>query len=930
MNKLMWIPCWIVLISTLSGCPETSDDDATTGLSPTPTEATATPESTTATPASNTPTPLPPVTPQAEPTPSPMPLEPTPTPAVSVPTATPAPVPTPSPIPPTPTPSPTPTLDDDGDGYLANDDCDDHNPDIHPGATETCNDVDDDCDGEVDEEVTTTYYLDEDGDGFGTDASTTEACDFPGGYAADAGDCDDTDPYVNPAGSERCNGKDDDCDGEADEGLLFMDYYEDSDGDGYGVGTPINSCTPLEGYAIRGEDCDDTNADVNPEADERCDGIDNDCDGEIDEDVMFTWYPDEDGDGYGDADEEVLACSQPSENHISQGGDCDDTNADANPGMEETCDGIDNDCDGDIDEGFVSTWYPDEDGDGYGDPAGAVVACTQPSSSHVTVSGDCDDTNAAVNPAQTEVCDGVDNDCDGLTDDEDEVADPASWYPDEDGDGYGVDGEPVEACDQPSGYADNTQDCDDSNPDIQLCFSCQDLLDNGLSHGDGFYTLQTSNGPISVYCDMSFEGGAWTVVARSTSPSTWTNTDSHALGLYEQWNDEENFSHDMRPLLENPAPGAWAEIRIYDHVNPEALDIIYRFDRTAFVAVDLDSDSEQATEVPFVLEKALFDRAAKTYSVGDTRRFVFRIGQADSYADQYCNEGGTRSFINFSTGDENFVHATVCSHGLGVYQDAANPPVYNDDDAGRRISVAVRFQADTGMLGSESNPAASCAEIKEADADAPSGIYWIAPGGGDPVQAYCDQETVGGGWTRCAIVDYLPDRSTVIYRVGSATSLEYVGDSYLGPGGTQAIKEACFSLYDEVGLGLTHMVEGGIEGTPTYAYWWEIPSVAPDQNVAFVNEMAPYSCGDLDNLPSLPISYPNAAPRWLTAGDGVTKFSCYVDGNYSGASRGWWMTLESYTDDTWLELSDDKFDRLGVRTSSTNTKLAGVLEYWVR
>jgi len=110
---------------------------------------------------------------------------------------------------------------------------------------------------------------------------------------------------------------------------------------------------------------------------------------------------DADGDGYLEAD------------------DCNDHDASANPGATETCDGVDNDCDGDVDEGVTITVYADTDSDGYGDPAVSQEACRE-SKGWVDNDDDCDDDDETINPGVTEICgDGVDGDCDGLTDDDD-------------------------------------------------------------------------------------------------------------------------------------------------------------------------------------------------------------------------------------------------------------------------------------------------------------------------------------------------------------------------------------------------------------------------------------------------------------------------------------------------------------------------------
>jgi hypothetical protein len=96
--------------------------------------------------------------------------------------------------------------------------------------------------------------------------------------------------------------------------------------------------------------------------------------------------------------------------------DCDDSDATSHPGGTEVCDGADNDCDGVVDNGVGRLFYADSDGDGYGNPAAATPSCEGGVPGSVANADDCDDTNAAVSPVGTEVCDGIDNDCDGKPD----------------------------------------------------------------------------------------------------------------------------------------------------------------------------------------------------------------------------------------------------------------------------------------------------------------------------------------------------------------------------------------------------------------------------------------------------------------------------------------------------------------------------------
>ena len=207
-------------------------------------------------------------------------------------------------------------------------------------------------------------------------------------------DCDDASASVFPGGEEVCDGLDNDCDGEIDETPTDgARWYADADADGYG--DPLSSqraCAPGAGEVTDATDCDDTQPTVFPGAEEVCDGLDNDCDNIVDEDINepLTFYADADGDGYGDPDTAVLGC-MPTSGMVDNDDDCDDSDVLTSPGATETWyDGHDADCAGDNDF--------DADADGFDGDGG----------------DDCDDTDPATNPDATEICsDGIDNDCDG-------------------------------------------------------------------------------------------------------------------------------------------------------------------------------------------------------------------------------------------------------------------------------------------------------------------------------------------------------------------------------------------------------------------------------------------------------------------------------------------------------------------------------------
>ncbi len=243
--------------------------------------------------------------------------------------------------------------DADGDGVFDQDDCDDTNADIFPGAVDRCDGVDQDCDDAVDEDQAFSVWPDNDGDTWGAISGEIWVCQTPEGHAGRAGDCDDTDPAIHPEASEACDSLDNDCDESLDEGYEPTPWYTDADGDGQGnEDDSVLACDPVKGRVSEGGDCDDEDANTYTSAPEICDGLDNDCNGTVDDDVtLFFEFQDRDEDGFGDPDLGVCVTGPDTGDTgfppgVDNSDDCDDRDPDVYPDAPETCDGHDENCDG--------------------------------------------------------------------------------------------------------------------------------------------------------------------------------------------------------------------------------------------------------------------------------------------------------------------------------------------------------------------------------------------------------------------------------------------------------------------------------------------------------------------------------------------------------------------------------------------------------
>lgn len=608
----------------------------------------------------------------------------------------------------------TESADADHDGTGDNADTDDDNDGILD-----VDDVDSDGDGIENPSdncpsASNVSQIDTDADGLG------DSCDDDDDADSIADALDNCSLVANSSQSNfDADGYGDDCDGD-DDGDGVADSLETVSGGSTSVDDGDG-----DGFSEAQGDCNDSSSTTYSTASELCNGIDDNCDGTVDEPA--TYYADADGDGYGNVSVSSVACDVPA-GYVTNSTDCNDASNLASPGIAtETCDdGLDNNCNGTVDD--PSTYYSDSDGDGYGNASAATSSCTQPSGT-VLNNTDCDDATSSRNPGMTEVCDSLDNNCDGSVDE----GVTTLYYRDYDSDSYGTGLVNIYACSAPSGYVSRSGDCKDAiaaiNPDAaETCNSvdenCNQFIDDMES---------SSSSTITFYQDQDIDGYGNSSVSKYICDNATAKSKAVSLLYIAADGDCNDTTNTINPAAsEVCADGVDSDCDGSD--NPVSSTICYQ-----------DSDSDN------------YGNASVSESVDTCSSGSCPSGFVTDATD--CDDGnasmhiGCAAVTEFNTSDSSLGGslALPCSSGMGSY---TLPIVFEDDSdtngfAGCAYGTSKGFYRTTNggaswskVSGTVSGQSLSDMVVYDIEKDSAGDIYLCGSVGSGANKTYIAKYTV--------------------------------------------------------------------------------------------------------------------------------------------------------------------------------------------